>query len=176
MKHSSYSSNADCLFGSPWEPFTLNSVLRFLLGHSYMWISASCSFYEEIMPGTSYSIIFLANPVTMYILTGHSQVDIIIMIETQERICGQNTEKAVLTVIAYIVIFVCLFWKGVRFMIFKKQNISKIRDKQHVSQFFKNITDAMKSWQKLINLLRKIEEDTFFSMVNLVEPINLEHT
>lgn len=72
--------------------------------------------------------------------------------------------------------FVCLFWKGVRFMIFKKQNISKIRDKQHVSQFFKNITDAMKPWQKLINLLRKIEEDTFFSMVNLVEPINLGHT
>lgn len=104
-----------------------------------MWISASCSCYEEIMLGTPYSIIFLANPVTMYILTGHSQVDISIMIEIQKRICGQNTEKAELAVIAYIVIFFCLFWKGARFMIFKKQITPKIRDKQHVSQFFKSL-------------------------------------
>ena len=172
--NSSYSSKADCLFWSPWEPFPFNSVLRFLLGHSCMWITASCSFCEEIVPGTSCSIIFLENPVTMYILTGHSQVDII-MIEIEKRICGQNTEKAALASSNGIYSYFCLFWKGVRVMIFKKQNTSKIRDKQHVSQFFKNITDTMKAWRRLINLLRKMRK-TLSSTVNLEEPINLGQT
>lgn len=87
-----------------------------------MWISASCSCYEEIMLGTPYSIIFLANPVTMYILTGHSQVDISIMIEIQKRICGQNTEKAELAVIAYIVIFFLFVLERCKVHDFQKTN------------------------------------------------------
>lgn len=47
-------------------------------------------------------------------------------------------------------------------MIFKQQSTPRVRDKQHVDQFFKNMTETMKAWLKLINLLRKMEEDTFF--------------
>ena len=47
-------------------------------------------------------------------------------------------------------------------MIFKQQSTPRVRDKQHIDQFFKNTTETMKAWLKLINLLKKMEEDTFF--------------
>lgn len=47
-------------------------------------------------------------------------------------------------------------------MIFNQQSTPRVRDKQYVDQFFKNMTETMKAWLKLINLLRKMEEDTFF--------------